>query len=61
MDLIKDLSSMPDIEDLHRICKGIAALEIVMCRKPEYRYYFYDTNWSDNEEVFQLICGCGSV
>lgn len=61
MDLIKDLSSMPEIEDLHRICKSIAALEIIMCRKPEYRYYFYDTNWSDNEEVFQLICGCGSV
>lgn len=61
MDLIKDLSSMPDIEDLHRICKGIAALEIVICREPEYRYYFYDPNWGDNEEVFELINGCGSV
>ncbi len=61
MSLVKNLSSMPDIEDLRRICKSIAALEIVMCREQEFRYYFYDPNWSDNEEVFQLINGCGSV
>ena len=24
------------------------------------RYYFYDPNWSDNEEAFELINGCGS-
>lgn len=34
MKFAKDLSSMHDIEDLHRICKGIAALEIVLCRNP---------------------------
>ena len=61
MSLTKDLSSMLDIEDLRQVCKGIAALEIVMCRKKEFRYYFYDPNWSDNEEVFELINGCGSV
>ncbi len=61
MCLIKDLSSMPDIEDLHRICKGIAALEIVMCQDHRYRYYFYNSNWGDNKEIFQLINGCGSV
>ena len=61
MSLIKDLSSMPDIDDLQRICKGIAALEIVMCRDKRFRYYFYDPNWSDKEEVFKLINGCGSV
>ena len=61
MTLTKDLSSMLDIEDLRRVCKGIAALEIVMSREQEFRYYFYDPNWSDNEEVFELINGCGSV
>lgn len=60
MSLTKDLSSMLDIEDLRRVCKGIAALEIVMCREQEFRYYFYDPNYSDNEEVFELINGCGS-
>lgn len=61
MKLVKDLSSMPDTEDLRRICKGIAALEIVMCRDKRFRYYFYDPNWGDNEEVFKLLNGCGSV
>ena len=61
MDLVKDLSSMPDMEDLRRICRGIAALEIVMCREKSFRYYFYDPNWGDNKEVFKLINGCGSV
>lgn len=61
MTLTKDLSSMLDIEDLRRVCKGIAALEIVMSREQEFRYYFYDPNWSDNEEVFELINGCGSM
>ena len=61
MKLVKDLSSMPDMEDLRRICKGIAALEIVMCREQKFRYYFYDPDWSDKEEVFKLINGCGSV
>lgn len=61
MALTKDLSSMLDIEDLRRVCKGIAALEIVMERESQYRYYFYNSNWSDNEEVFELINGCGSV
>lgn len=61
MNKIKDLSDMPDIEDLRRICRGIAALEIVMCRDKRFRYYFYNPNWSDNGEVFELINGCGSV
>lgn len=61
MAIIKDLSSMPDIEDLQRICKGIAALEIVMCRDKKFRYYFYNPNWGDNEEIFELRNGCGSV
>ncbi len=55
----KDLSCMPEIENLRRICKGISALEIIMSGDWEMRYYSYIPDWDEGEEVFEMRDGGG--
>lgn len=53
----KDLSCMLGIDDLRRVCKGISALEILMSKEWDMRYYSYNPNWGDDEEVFEMRDG----
>lgn len=53
----KDLSSMLEIEQLRSVCRGIAALEIIMTKETDLRYYSYHPCWSESEEVFEMTNG----
>ena len=55
----KNLSSLPDIQKLKQICKSISALEIIMEKEWEMRYYSYNPSWDIDEEVFEMKNGCG--
>jgi len=46
-------------QQLKEICKSIAAIEAVICPEWQYRYYSYQNNWSEFEEVFEMRDGQG--
>lgn len=56
----KDLSSMLPPKQLQKICKAIAAMELIMWEEEDdYRYYSYNSHWDDGEEVFEMNNGEG--
>ncbi|SFU45828.1 hypothetical protein SAMN05216480_10470 [Pustulibacterium marinum] len=55
----QNLDLLPNPNELRRICKSIAALEVIICPEWEYRYYSYQKDWSDTEEVCEMRNGQG--
>jgi hypothetical protein len=57
----KNLSKLPDIESLKRLCKSLATLDAIICREWESRYYSYNKNWdiAKGEEYFEMRDGSG--
>ena len=53
----KDLSGMPDVASLRRICRAVAVLEMIAGDEEWLRRYFYHPNWDENEEVFEFSDG----
>lgn len=50
---------LPDIETLRRLAKSIAMLDAIICPEWEYRYYSYNSNWGQGEEMASMRNGCG--
>jgi hypothetical protein len=57
----KNLSKLPDIETLKRLCKSLATLDAIICREWAYRYYSFDKNWdtAKGEAYFEMKNGEG--
>ncbi len=57
----KNISKIPDIESLKRLCKALSTLDAIICREWEFRYYSYDKNWdkTKGEEYFEMRNGSG--
>lgn len=55
----ENLNLLPNPEELKKMCKSISALEAMICPEWEYRYYSYQKNWSETEEVFEMRNGQG--
>lgn len=55
----KNLDLLPSPAELKIVCKAIAALEAIICREWEYRYYSYQKDWSVTEELFEMRNGQG--
>jgi hypothetical protein len=51
--------SLPQIETLRRLTKSIAMLDAIICPEWEYRYYSYNSQWGDGEEMASTRNGCG--
>lgn len=51
MEITKDL---PSKEVLQRICKAISVLDAILCSEWEYRYYSYNSQWSEGEEFCEM-------
>lgn len=47
------------IEQLRKKMKSLALLDAIIEQEWEYRYFSYDSNWSDSEEMGSLRDGCG--
>ena len=56
----ENLSLLPPPTELQKICKSIATLEAILCQEWEYRYYSYQKQWSDTEEVCEMRNGEGN-
>ncbi len=52
-------SSLPDKLHLQKICKAISVLDAILSPEWEYRYYSYQSKWSDNEEFCEMRNGQG--
>ncbi|MBK7691913.1 MAG: hypothetical protein IPJ31_12645 [Bacteroidetes bacterium] len=57
----KNISKIPDIDSLKKLCKALATLDAIICREWELRYYSYDKNWdtTNSEEFFSMRDGSG--
>lgn len=55
----ENLHLIPNPDELKRICKSISALEAILCQEWEYRYYSYQKDWSDFEELCEMRNGEG--
>lgn len=51
--------NLPNAKKLRAICKAIAVLDAILSQEWEYRYYSYNSNWSDNEESCEMRNGSG--
>jgi hypothetical protein len=50
---------LPNIAELKRITKSLATLDLMICPEWEERYYSFDSNWSETEEMASMRNGCG--
>ena len=55
----ENLNLLPNPTRLKNICKSIAALEAIICPDWEYRYFSYQKDWSETEELCEMRNGQG--
>lgn len=55
----ENLNLLPNPIELQKICKSISALEAIICPEWEYRYYSYQKDWSETEELCEMRNGQG--
>lgn len=55
----KNLLLLPDSEKLKKACKAMAVLDAILCQDWVYRYFSYNSDWSDKEEFFEMRNGEG--
>lgn len=56
---MNNLNKLPNPIDLQILCKSISVLEAIICQEWEYRYYSYQKDWSETEELFEMRNGSG--
>lgn len=55
----KELQLLPDSSKLREICRAMAVLDAILCQDWVYRYYSYNSDWSADEEFFEMRNGEG--
>lgn len=55
-----NLHLIPEYDELKQICISISVLEAITCPNWEYRYYSYQKDWGEGEELFEMRDGSGS-
>jgi hypothetical protein len=70
----RELSKLPDIAALEKICQSLAMLDAILCPEWESRYFSFNTNWDaalgdrmasmrngSGDEYFILFCSIGAI
>jgi len=52
-------TALPDQAKLQAICKAVSVLDTLYSPEYEYRYYSYNKDWAEGEEVFEMSDGEG--
>jgi hypothetical protein len=55
----KELQLLPAHKSLRTACKAMAVLDAILCQDWVYRYYSYNSDWSEGEEFFEMRNGEG--
>lgn len=45
---------LPSKEILQKTCKAISVLDAILCSEWEYRFYSYNSRWSEDEEFCEM-------
>lgn len=53
------LNFLPNPKELQQICRSISAIEAIICPEWQYRYFSYQKDWSETEEVCEMRNGQG--
>ncbi|MEP3919182.1 hypothetical protein [Ascidiaceihabitans sp.] len=56
---MKSLLELPDIESFKRRLQSLASLDAIVCPEWEFRYFSYDANWAQGEEMGSIRNGSG--
>jgi hypothetical protein len=51
---------LPPIDQLIERCRALAALDLILSPEWQYRYYSFNSHWSDAEQMASMRDGCGS-
>jgi hypothetical protein len=54
-----NLQLLPGSNKLQDVCKAMAVLDAILCQEWVFRYHSYNSNWSDDEEFFEMRNGEG--
>lgn len=55
----RNLGLLPGIPELRRRCQSIAMLDAILSPEWEYRYYSFNSQWDENEEMASMRDGSG--
>lgn len=55
----KRLGTIPDVESLTKLCQSLAMLDAIMSPEWEYRYYSFNSKWSEGEMMASMRNGSG--
>jgi hypothetical protein len=55
----RDLSGLPDIDDLKRLMQSMAMLDAILSPQWEYRYYSFNSKWASGEQMGSMRNGSG--
>ena len=55
----RDLSFLPDVEQLRRLLQSMAMLDAILCPEWDLRYYSFNARWADGEQMGSMRDGCG--
>jgi hypothetical protein len=55
----RDLSLLPEIDELRRTLKAMAMLDAILCPEWQYRYYSFNALWSEGEQMGSMRNGSG--
>lgn len=53
------LENLPDIDGFIRLTQSLATLDAIMSPDWEYRYYSFDSKWSENDQMASMRNGSG--
>jgi hypothetical protein len=54
-----NISTLPDRHRVQQICKAASVLDAILSQEWEYRYFSYQSKWSENEEFCEMRNGQG--
>lgn len=54
------IESLPPIAQLRRVTQSLAMLDAILCPEWEYRYYSFDSQWGQGEEMASMRDGSGN-
>ncbi len=56
----RDLSALPDTDNLRRVSQSLALLDAILCPKWDLRYYSFNAHWAPGEYMASMRNGSGN-
>ena len=52
--------SLPPPDELKKRAQALAVLDLILCPEWEYRYYSFNSEWAEGQEMASMRDGCGN-